>query len=210
VKQGGNTLIPAGVIVMWAGSVASIPAGWVICDGTNSTPNLRDRFIVGAGSSYSPGATGGATTQSATTSSSGSHSHTGSTGLAGSFTPVVSLDIQGAHSHTGGTQSHTLLTSEMPGHTHNVTTLTSAIGTGSTAGLAGGLAASTGPDASDSTGGNGGHSHGITADGNHTHNATANAAPNHSHTVSLDGSHTHSVSFDNRPLFYSLAYIMKS
>lgn len=48
-----------GVIVMWSGSVASIPAGWVLCDGTNSTPDLRDRFIIGAGSTYSVAANGG-------------------------------------------------------------------------------------------------------------------------------------------------------
>ena len=44
---------------MWSGSVASIPAGWFLCDGGNSTPDLRDRFVVGAGNTYSPAATGG-------------------------------------------------------------------------------------------------------------------------------------------------------
>ena len=52
-------LVPSGVIVMWSGSIASIPTGWLICDGTNSTPNLRDRFVVGAGSTYAVAATGG-------------------------------------------------------------------------------------------------------------------------------------------------------
>jgi microcystin-dependent protein len=52
-------VIPAGVILAWSGSVAAIPVGWQLCDGTNGTPNLRDRFIVGAGSSYAVGATGG-------------------------------------------------------------------------------------------------------------------------------------------------------
>ena len=50
---------PSGGIIMWSGSIASIPSGWVICDGTNSTPNLRDKFIVGAGSTYAVAATGG-------------------------------------------------------------------------------------------------------------------------------------------------------
>jgi len=40
--------VPSGVIVMWNSTVASIPTGWVLCDGNNSTPDLRDRFIVGA------------------------------------------------------------------------------------------------------------------------------------------------------------------
>ncbi len=41
-------IVPTGVIVMWSGSVASIPSGWLLCDGTNSTPDLRNRFIIGA------------------------------------------------------------------------------------------------------------------------------------------------------------------
>ncbi len=52
-------IVPTGVIVMWSGSVASIPSGWLLCDGTNSTPDLRNRFIVGAGSTYSVAGTGG-------------------------------------------------------------------------------------------------------------------------------------------------------
>jgi microcystin-dependent protein len=56
---GQTSLVPAGVIVMWSGSIASIPVGWLLCDGTNSTPDLRNRFIVGAGSTYAVNATGG-------------------------------------------------------------------------------------------------------------------------------------------------------
>jgi hypothetical protein len=55
----GITTIPSGIITMWSGSIASIPSGWYLCDGANGTPNLRDRFIVGAGSTYSVAATGG-------------------------------------------------------------------------------------------------------------------------------------------------------
>lgn len=50
---------PTGGIVLWSGSVVSIPSGWVLCDGSNSTPDLRNRFVVGAGSTYAVGATGG-------------------------------------------------------------------------------------------------------------------------------------------------------
>lgn len=50
--------IPIGCIVMWGGSVASIPSGWRLCDGTNNTPDLRDRFVIGARSdSTSPATT---------------------------------------------------------------------------------------------------------------------------------------------------------
>ena len=51
--------IPTGVIVMWSGSIASIPTGWALCNGGNGTPDLQNRFIVGAGSTYAVAATGG-------------------------------------------------------------------------------------------------------------------------------------------------------
>jgi hypothetical protein len=49
----------AGMIIIWSGSLGSVPSGWVLCDGNNSTPDLRDRFIAGAGNTYAVGATGG-------------------------------------------------------------------------------------------------------------------------------------------------------
>jgi len=53
------TPIPAGGIFLWSGSIGSIPAGYVLCNGSNGTPDLRDRFVVGAGSTYSVDGTGG-------------------------------------------------------------------------------------------------------------------------------------------------------
>lgn len=44
-----DSSLPIGSIVIWSGTVASIPSGWQLCDGTNGTPDLRDRFVVGAG-----------------------------------------------------------------------------------------------------------------------------------------------------------------
>jgi hypothetical protein len=54
----GNAFI-AGMIMLWSGSSASIPSGWLLCDGSNSTPDLRNRFVVGATSTYAVNATGG-------------------------------------------------------------------------------------------------------------------------------------------------------
>jgi hypothetical protein len=51
--------VPSGGIIMWSGSVGSIPTGWFLCNGANGTPDLRNRFIVGAGSTYAVGASGG-------------------------------------------------------------------------------------------------------------------------------------------------------
>jgi microcystin-dependent protein len=50
---------PTGGIILWSGSVASIPSGWALCNGSNGTPDLRNRFVVGAGSTYAVDATGG-------------------------------------------------------------------------------------------------------------------------------------------------------
>ena len=52
-------VVPAGGIIMWSGSTGSVPSGWAICDGNNGTPDLRNRFVIGAGSSYGVNATGG-------------------------------------------------------------------------------------------------------------------------------------------------------
>jgi hypothetical protein len=67
----GNGTIPVGGIIMWSGSVASIPSGWALCNGSNGTPNLQDRFVVAAGSGYNVGATGGSANATLV-----SHSHT--------------------------------------------------------------------------------------------------------------------------------------
>jgi microcystin-dependent protein len=75
----------AGMIAMWSGSLATIPAGWVLCNGANGTPNLLDKFIMGAGSTTAPASTGGA----ATITQVPNHTH-----------PVsIATDAQGAHSH---------------------------------------------------------------------------------------------------------------
>ena len=50
---------PSGGIIIWSGAANAIPTGWVLCNGSNSTPDLRNRFVVGAGSTYAVGATGG-------------------------------------------------------------------------------------------------------------------------------------------------------
>jgi len=44
-----------GIICLWSGSVATIPNGWHLCDGTEGTPDLQDKFIIGAGDAFTPG-----------------------------------------------------------------------------------------------------------------------------------------------------------
>jgi len=69
-------MVPKGAIIIWSGAIDKIPNGWVLCDGTNGTPNLTDRFILGAGNSYSVGAVGGEAEHTLTVNEMPSHSHT--------------------------------------------------------------------------------------------------------------------------------------
>lgn len=85
--------IPVGGIIMWSGTIANIPTGWKLCDGTNDTPNLRNRFIVGATSDASTGVTFNAITGA----------------VSGAYAP----------GNTGGETAHQLTTAEMPSHTHS-------------------------------------------------------------------------------------------
>ena len=74
--------MPVGGIIIWSGSAAAIPTGFVLCDGSSGTPDLRDKFIVGAGSTYSVGANGGATTHNHGGTTGGVQNVTGGTGPA--------------------------------------------------------------------------------------------------------------------------------
>lgn len=97
------TSIPPGLISLWYGSIASIPAGWYLCNGSNGTPDLRDRFIVGAGSSYAVGGTGGSADAIVV-----SHSHSASSSSSFSGSAL------GTHTHTA-----TSVVTD-PGHTHTI------------------------------------------------------------------------------------------
>lgn len=73
------------IIKIWSGTIASIPAGFQICDGTNGTPDLRNSFVIGAGDTHTPGDTGGGTVtggHSLTVAELAAHDH--------SYTHVVS------------------------------------------------------------------------------------------------------------------------
>ena len=89
---------PSGMIVLWSGSTGSIPTGWVICNGSNSTPDLRDKFVVGAGSTYAVDATGGSANATLP-----SHTHTASSSVTdpGHFHNILP-QLAGAFSNNGG------------------------------------------------------------------------------------------------------------
>ena len=84
--------VPTGGIILWSGSIEAIPTGWLLCDGENSTPDLQDRFVVGAGDTYDVDGTGDGTLQ------------------------LTEANLP-AHNHTATSTSTSTVTD--PGHDHN-------------------------------------------------------------------------------------------
>lgn len=179
--------IPSGLISMWSGAINTIPSDWALCDGTNGTPNLIDRFIVGAGDKYAIGDTGGADSVALTTAQLPSHSH-------GSGT--LSVASAGSHSHGSGTLS----TNTTGSHTHTFNgrnQLTDGYST-----LAKGAPGYMLSQTSAST----------SSDGSHSHTISGSTASSGSHSHTISGATATSGSdqaHENRPPYYALAYIMK-
>ena len=75
-SSGNASAFVTGMIILWYGNTGNIPGGWVLCDGNNSTPDLRDRFVIGAGSAdHTPGSTGGNNSLTLTEANLPSHRH---------------------------------------------------------------------------------------------------------------------------------------
>jgi len=217
--------MPIGAIIAYGGNTA--PAGWHLCNGTAhgssalqailgsaNTPDLRDRFIVGSGSSYSRGNTGGAATVALTGAQSGipAHAHSASSAAAStSHNHGASTNAMGYHSHGGATHSMNRNAS----HGHNARTL-DALQTGDS-----GQYIDTGDPGEpikerwstvyiQPTDTN--HEHGINADGSHGHSVTVNTdSRSHTHgiTVNAAAAKNADLPHENRPPYYALTYIIK-
>ena len=87
----------SGMIILWSGAANNIPSGFVLCDGNNSTPNLTDRFVVGAGAAYGVGASGGSSSVTLSTSNLPSHNH--------SFSATTS-NVNLSHNHSYQSANH--------------------------------------------------------------------------------------------------------
>jgi len=210
VAAGLSALIPSGVITLWSGSIISIPSGWVLCNGSNSTPDLRDRFVVGAGSTYAVNATGGANTVTLDATMIPAHTHS----LSASGT---TSGQSAGHTHTfsgttsGQSVTHTHAVSD-PGHLH---TFTNPLAGGPNSGqiMRGDVLQATAytQTASATTGITLGNA---SADHTHTYSGTTSAVSgDHTHTVTVtgtSGSVGGGLAHENRPPYFALAYIMKT
>ena len=202
--------VPSGVIMMWSGAEGAIPSGWYLCNGSNSTPDLRNKFIVGSGtgSSYSVGATGGSDTVTLSTSQIAAHSHT-----TNNHNHSASVSDPGhGHSLSDPGHGHSMSISD-PGHQHNTTVTGAKLfpgygGAHVPYGGGGGYPgthfnmsnANTGISMSASSANTG-----VSASNANTSLSvsTGNANPS---TNNTGGGSAH----ENRPPYYALCYIMKS
>jgi len=179
--------VPSGGIIMWSGAIISIPSGWALCNGANGTPDLREKFIVGAGGTYDVGDTGGADSVQLTENEMPSHDHSAST--------------SGSHNHNGSTSTANLSGSFEIVQRRTSNGLFDVARNESGVFSFGGITdlSADGADSESDTGCriinfNADHNHSISSDGNHTH-SISNTGGDQSH--------------ENRPPYYALAYIMK-
>ncbi len=180
---------PTGGIIMWSGAENAIPSGWVLCNGSNSTPDLRNKFIVGAGTggSYSVADTGGSTSVTLSTAELPAHNHgagnfaTSNTGAHNHGAGNYATSNTGAHSHTWQRQDAQNDVGYRPWPASNNDVKQTDVQT--------------------------------STDGAHAHNISGNSSNtgNHAHNVSGNsGSVGSGTAHENRPPYYALCYIMKT
>lgn len=179
---GTGASIPTGVIMMWSGTIASIPSGYALCDGANGTPDLTSRFVMSVpDATTNPGATGGTDSNTLTVAQLPAHNHTGN----GTTTAA------GDHAHSGSTSPAGVHTHTMPGYHlsqpgNQVPWYNWSNGSGAT------------------------NTNTTSSSGNHTHNFSTNTTGNHNHTLSFTTSNTGSgTAIENRPAYFAMAFIMK-
>ena len=140
VAENGTWKLRRGLIFMWSGTAADIPTNAALCDGTNGTPDLRDRFIIGAGKTYAAGSSGGSAEAKLTTSASQTgtstqvftpstlnlpyHTHLGWAGWSQGSEGAARVETNRAqwmdvNQYAGGGQGHSHTLSD-PGHSHTV------------------------------------------------------------------------------------------
>ena len=196
--------IPSGGILLWHGNTANIPSGFVLCDGNNSTPDLRNRFVVGAGtgSNYTVGDTGGSDSVTLSSNEMPSHDHGSSSVSVSVNSSGLTVSSDSGHTHGSGT----LGMDNQGAHAHSQTFYG-----GGTSGTVPSLRFDGGGTVNFNTSGVGHHVHTISG--------STGSGGSHSHSISgsISGSGTLSMSgegggqaHENRPPYYALCYIMKT
>lgn len=175
-----NRGIPYGGIIMWSGVVADIPESWALCDGDNGTPDLRERFIAGAGGDLAPFEVGGSATLSGT----------------------GTLELSGAHTHPLDIDGHVLTIAELPAHTH----WNGMTDDGPGMFNHGSRPAAPAADREPSAGKDSGTVEGLTevtgGDAAHTHTGNTTESGLHTHDITLD-------EVVSLPPYFALCFIMK-
>lgn len=199
-----------GMIMLWSGSLVEIGTGplvgWHICDGSNGTPDLRSRFVLGAGNIavgvVNPGS-------SAATSQNGAHSHTGVTGNTTLTVAQLASHTHGDGSLVGAANGNT---GQGGSHSHGAGNgdpfVTFAGGAGGQGTSGGGYTTTAQTDIEAA------HTHpisnvAVSITGN---TAAAGSGAAHSHPIAAEAAHVHTITSgdlrDAMP-YYALAYIMK-
>jgi microcystin-dependent protein len=189
-----NSEVPSGLIAMWSGALDDLPTGWKICDGTNSTPDLANKFILGSeqdgGGDPTVGQSGGAHDKTLLEANLPAHDHSVSVSQAG----------QHAHPNTGQSGHHCHGVSTEYGYRRMGTYGANQNSIGNFNGYR--LDIAYAPLRRSQPGSNmyadcgGQHAHSVPQGGQHAHPATESQV----------GSGT---SFDVKPAYYVLAFIMK-
>jgi len=129
-----NAFMPRGGIIMWSGTVATIPTGWTLCDGNNGTPDLQGKFLIGSSTTYTQGTSGGSANKTLTLANMPAHNHSGTTNTDGSHQHNVqggvSCPVGSARRQLGADSvRNDVLTDYGGSHTHTFTTDTKGSGT---------------------------------------------------------------------------------
>ena len=181
--------VPSGGIILWSGTVSTIPSGWYLCDGNNSTPDLRNKFVIGAHSD-----SGG----QAKTTVTGSSTQSG-----GSKDATLVSHSHTVNSHTHGDGSLTAANRSLTGSITGISESFAGFG-GSASGVfskVGGYNLGGTPGAPDNN-----NTGGVNFNGSHTHDVTGSTGS------ASPGTNTQgeSATDKNLPPYYALCYIMKA
>lgn len=176
----GAVGVPIGGIITFWGEIADIPENWFLCDGTNGTPDLRDRFIVGAGVTFGVNSAGGSAT----------HTH------------GVEVAPGGAHVHTGSVGDTSLTVNQIPNHRHISGVVDDTVRPFNLGTLAADPIRSGAVQSNNNTGNLTGYTGYAGAGESHTHTLSVESGGAHAHTGETSAS-------GNIPPYFALMYIMR-